>query len=216
MKDLSLSLLSRGYSRFVSSNTNAGRHDGRLEVCFTPEDYFIWKSRDSLLRLSESGRLFAEAESTLPKTYSTRRGPLLLYSQDLVTVETGLQSEMRERKKKVVQRYTQEVEQQLSTLRELTAAILNYGNNQFHFSRLGPLFFPPLHVPITPDLHPLSPSPTCTTSEQPSPDLLARLNSQLGFSHVPAERNTAQLTNQPEGKKKPQNLQPEEQKFHKD
>ncbi|KAM6978389.1 uncharacterized protein KIAA2012 homolog [Tautogolabrus adspersus] len=200
MKDLSLSLLSRGCCRVISSNTNAGRHDGRLEVCFTPEDYFIWKSRDSLLRMSESGRLFGDAESNLPKTYSTRRGPLLLYSQDFVTLETGLQSEMREKQKKVVQRYKQEVEQQLSTLRELTAAILNYGNNQFNFSKIGPLFFPPLHVPITPDLRPPSPSPTCTTSEQPSPDLLARLNSQLGFSHVPSERNTEQTTNQPEDK----------------
>lgn len=37
MKDLSLSLLSRGCGRFVSSNRNTGRHDGRLDVCFTPQ-----------------------------------------------------------------------------------------------------------------------------------------------------------------------------------
>lgn len=36
MKDLSLSVLSRGCGRFVSSQ-NAGKHDGRLDVCFTPQ-----------------------------------------------------------------------------------------------------------------------------------------------------------------------------------
>lgn len=37
MKDLSLSVLSRGCGRFVSSSQNPGRHDGRLDVCFTPQ-----------------------------------------------------------------------------------------------------------------------------------------------------------------------------------
>lgn len=37
MKDLSLSLLSRGCGRFVSSSGNVGRNDGRLDVCFTPQ-----------------------------------------------------------------------------------------------------------------------------------------------------------------------------------
>ncbi|XP_041662297.1 uncharacterized protein KIAA2012 [Cheilinus undulatus] len=199
MNDLPLSLLSRGCGRFVASNTNTGRNHGRLEVCFTPQDYFVWKSQDSLLRLSKSGHLLVKAESTLPKTYSTRRGPLLLYSQDFVTVETSLQPESRDRKQQEIWPYTEEVEQ-LSTLKELTAAILNYNENQFNFSRLGPLLFPPLHVPISPDLRPPVPSPICTTSQQPYVDLLSCSNSQWGYNNVPAERNTAHLESHPEDK----------------
>ncbi|XP_031158629.2 uncharacterized protein KIAA2012 homolog [Sander lucioperca] len=179
MKDLSLSLLSRGCARFVSTNRNTGRHDGRLDVCFTPQDYYIWKSQDSLLRLSNSGHLLVEAESAIPKTYSTRRGPLLLYSQDLITMETGCLSETREKKQRVVRRYTQQVEQ-LSTLKELSAAILSYSDTQFTSSRLNPLLCPPLHLPPAPDLHRPSPLPLPlrTTQEQPSPDFLVQLNPQ--------------------------------------
>lgn len=130
MKDLPLSLLSRGCGQFIPSD---GNKNGRLDVCFTPEvsltecwdfqphlrniyckridydtcnslislayclnchfsllntlnqtqDYYIWKSQDTLLRLSSSGCLLTRQESTLPKTYSTRRGALVLYSQVL-------------------------------------------------------------------------------------------------------------------------------------
>ncbi|TKS67796.1 hypothetical protein D9C73_000880 [Collichthys lucidus] len=194
MKDLSL--LSRGCGRFVSSNRKTGRYDGRLDVCFTPQDYYIWKSQDSFLQLSNSGHLRVEAESTLPKTYSTRRGPLLLYSEDLVTMETSCHSDTRDRKKCAVQRYTQQVEQQLSTLKELTAAILNY-RTQFTSSRLGATSFPPFHLPLAPDLHHPSPPLIHTTQEQSNPELLVQLNPQW----VAAERNTEQLKNQPEDKK---------------
>ncbi|XP_027145430.1 uncharacterized protein KIAA2012 homolog isoform X3 [Larimichthys crocea] len=196
MKDLSLSLLSRGCGRFVSSNRKTGRYDGRLDVCFTPQDYYIWKSQDSFLQLSNSGHLRVETESTLPKTYSTRRGPLLLYSKDLVTMETSCHSDTRDRKKCAVQRYTQQVEQQLSTLKELTAAILNY-STQFTSSRLGATSFPPFHLPLAPDLHHPNPPLIHTTQEQSSPELLVQLNPQW----VAAERNTEQLKNQPEDKK---------------
>ncbi|XP_071338689.1 uncharacterized protein KIAA2012 homolog isoform X8 [Trachinotus anak] len=195
MKDLSLSLLSRGCGRFVSSNKNTWRHDGRLEVCFTPQDYYIWKSQESLLHLSNSGHLLVEAESTLPKTYSTRRGPLLLYSQDLVTVETNCGSETENRKKRVVRRYTQQVEQQLSTLKELTAAILSYTNNQYTSSQLAPPLFPPLHFPPVPDRHCPNPLPICPTQAQPRPESLVQLNPQW----LPAEKNT-ERENQPEDK----------------
>ncbi|XP_045910523.1 uncharacterized protein KIAA2012 homolog [Micropterus dolomieu] len=200
MKDLSLSLLSRGCGRFVSSNGNTGGHDGRLDVCFTPEDYYIWKSQDFLLRLSNSGHLLAEAESTLPKTYSTRRGPLLLYSQDLATMETSCHSETKDRKQRVVRQYTQQVEQQLSTLKELTAAILSYSNNQFTSSRLGPPLVPSLHLPLAPDLHCPSPLPIRTTQEQPRPEFLVQLNPQW----LPTERTTEQLDYQAEDKEEEQ------------
>ncbi|XP_056244505.1 uncharacterized protein KIAA2012 isoform X2 [Seriola aureovittata] len=196
MKDLSLSLLSRGCGRFVSSNRNTGRHDGRLDVCLTPQDYYIWKSQDSLLRLSNSGRLLMEAESTLPKTYSTRRGPLLLYSQDLVTLETNCDSEIGNRKKRVVRQYTQQVEQQLSTLKELTAAILSYTSNQYTSSRLAPPLFPLLHFPPAPDLHGPRPLPFHPIQAQLSPELLVQSNPQW----LPAEKKSEQLENQPEDK----------------
>ncbi|KAI3355661.1 hypothetical protein L3Q82_004256 [Scortum barcoo] len=151
MKDFSLSLLSRGCGRFVSSSGNSGRHDGRLDVCFTP--------------------------------------------QDLVTMETSCESETRERKQRFVRHYSQQVGQQLSTLKELTAAILSY--NQFNFSRLGPPLFPPLHLSLAPNLqHHPSPSPGYTTREKPSPELFVRSNPQW----LPAEGNTEQLENQPEDK----------------
>ncbi|KAI2660516.1 hypothetical protein H4Q32_008101 [Labeo rohita] len=80
MKDFVLSLLSRGYGQIVP---NEDGHDGRLEVCFEPEDYFNWKSQPPLLRLTSSGRFFGGLDPVPPKTYSTRRGPLILYSEDL-------------------------------------------------------------------------------------------------------------------------------------
>ncbi|XP_042349976.1 uncharacterized protein LOC121948641 [Plectropomus leopardus] len=185
MKDLSLSVLSRGCGRFVSSNRNTGRHDGRLDVCFTPQDYYIWKSQDSLLRLSNSGHLLVEEVSALPKTYSTRRGPLLLYSQDLVTMETSANSETRDRKQQVVRGYSQQVEQQLSNLKELTAAIMSYSNTQFISSKLGPLFLPPINLPPAPDLRRPSPPHLHTTHEQPSTELLVQLKPEW----LPAQRN---------------------------
>nr|XP_046260648.1 uncharacterized protein KIAA2012 [Scatophagus argus] len=195
MKDLSLSLLSRGCGRFISSSTNTGRHNERLDVCFTPQDYYIWRSQDCLLQLSKRGLLLVEAESTLPKTYSTRRGPLLLYSQDLVNMETSCQSETTGRKKRIVRQYTQQMEQQLSTLKELTAAILSYSNNRFTSYRLGPSFIPPLRPAPAPDLHRPSPASIHTTQDQPSPELLVQLNRHW----LSAERKTEQPQSQPEG-----------------
>ncbi|XP_069009709.1 uncharacterized protein KIAA2012 homolog [Embiotoca jacksoni] len=179
MKDMSLSLLSRGWGRLVSSGRDTGRRDGRLDVCFTPQDYYIWKSKESLLRLSHSGRLLVEAEATLPKTYSTRRGPLLLYSQDLVTLESRSHPKTRDEKQRVVRRQTRQVEQQLSTVKDLTAAILKYSNNQFSSSRPAPPLLPPLHLPPAPD------------PQRPGPELSVHLNSPL----LPAERNSEEPEN---------------------
>ncbi|XP_026150741.1 uncharacterized protein LOC113123131 [Mastacembelus armatus] len=196
MKDLSLSLLSRGCGRLVSSNKSTGRQDGRVDVCFTPQDYYIWKSQQSLLRLSNSGRLFAEAASTLPKTYSTRRGPLLLYSQDMVTTETGCGSVAGARKKRVVERDTQQVEQQLSTMKELTAAILNYRHSQYSSSLFAPTYILPDHLPPAPNLQcPASPT-ICTNQAQLNSESLVQLNPH------PTGRNTEQVKIQPQDKGK--------------
>lgn len=48
----------------------------------------------------------------------------------MVTVETNHVPETRLRKERVVRRGPQQMEQRLSTLKELTAAILSYSNNQ--------------------------------------------------------------------------------------
>ncbi|KAF4109440.1 uncharacterized protein KIAA2012 isoform X2 [Onychostoma macrolepis] len=130
MKDFVLSLLSRGYGHIVP---NEDGHDGRLEVCFEPEDYFNWKSQPPLLRLTSSGRFFGGLEPVPPKTYSTRRGPLILYSEDLaLAYRTGQVN----RKRMAPSCPKQEVEKQLHTLQDLTGAILAFGKKK---STVGPL-----------------------------------------------------------------------------
>ncbi|TNN04449.1 hypothetical protein fugu_001478 [Takifugu bimaculatus] len=186
MKDLSLSVLSRGCGRFVSSSQNAGRHDGRLDVCFTPQDYHIWKSQDTVLQLSSRGHVHAETESSVPKTYSTRRGPLLLYSQYLVSSKTSCQSQPRDKKKVIMQRYAQQTDQHWGAVRELTSAFSINRNNQLISSRLDQPYF----------LHHLHPSPVSiySTQEQNSPRISLHPNSQ------PAGKNTRFLLNQLEEK----------------
>ncbi|XP_057709400.1 uncharacterized protein LOC130927526 [Corythoichthys intestinalis] len=89
-------------------------------------DYYIWKSHDALLRLSNSGSLLGNEESTIPKTYSTRRGPLLLYSRDLVTIGTECQSQDLDRKRRVTQQYKQKAGHRSDTL------ILHQRHEQFN------------------------------------------------------------------------------------
>ncbi|XP_029701415.1 uncharacterized protein KIAA2012 homolog isoform X2 [Takifugu rubripes] len=186
MKDLSLSVLSRGCGRFVSSSQNVGRHDGRLDVCFTPQDYHIWKSQDTVLQLSSRGHVHAETESSVPKTYSTRRGPLLLYSQYLVSLKTSCQSQPRDKKKVIMQRYAQQTDQHWGAVRELTSAFSINRNNQLICSRLEQPYF----------LHHLHPSPVSiySTQEQNSPRISLHPNSQ------PSGKNTRFLLNQLEEK----------------
>ncbi|XP_066542028.1 uncharacterized protein [Hoplias malabaricus] len=123
MKDLALSLLSRGYSEVVQ--TDGGGHYGRMEVYFEPEDYFNWKSQPALLRLTSSGRLLGGVDPVPSKTYSTRRGPLILYSEDL-----ALSTSQTNRKGRTFRTSRQEAEVQLHTLQDLTEAILAYGKRE--------------------------------------------------------------------------------------
>lgn len=48
MKDLSLSVLSRGCGRFISSHRTAGHHDERLDVCFTPQVHIHLQTHSNL------------------------------------------------------------------------------------------------------------------------------------------------------------------------
>ncbi|KAM6946048.1 uncharacterized protein KIAA2012 homolog [Aplochiton taeniatus] len=131
MKDLSL--LSRGCGQVVPTDLG-----GRMEVNFEPEDFYIWKSQPPLLRLSNSGRLLGGAEPAPPKTYSTRRGHLFLYSEDQIAMTAACQSGRGGggRKRRVSEKARQEMEQQLNTLRDLTAAILAFNNKQVQMLKL--------------------------------------------------------------------------------
>ncbi|XP_061089919.1 uncharacterized protein LOC133123469 [Conger conger] len=122
MKDFALSLLSRGCGHVVQTQVDS--QGGRIEVCFEPEDYFNWKSSQPVLRLSDSGRIRCGVEPAPPKTYSTRRGPLLLYSADMAL---PCKPEDASRKRRGYQNSVQQVELQLRTL---TGAILAYDKKQ--------------------------------------------------------------------------------------
>ncbi|XP_061735469.1 uncharacterized protein LOC133538142 [Nerophis ophidion] len=143
MKDLSA--LSRGCGRVVKMSTCSDH--GRLDVCFTPRDYYIWKSQDALLRLTASGSFLRNEESSIPKTYSTRRGALVLYSRDLVTLASPPGPLPAHRKRG----NAQEVDRHALTLKERTVAILGQvtersvcGSTLSTTARLGPPILPPL------------------------------------------------------------------------
>ncbi|XP_016424469.1 titin homolog [Sinocyclocheilus rhinocerous] len=142
MKDFVLSLLSRGYGQIVP---NEDGHDGRLEVCFEPQDYFNWKSQPPLLRLTSSGRFFGGLVPVPPKTYSTRRGPLILYSEDLAL---AYRSGQVNRKRKAPSCPKQEAEKQLHTLQDLTGAILAFGKKKTFVGSLAGVTHP-----LLPDKH---------------------------------------------------------------
>ncbi|KAG9340849.1 hypothetical protein JZ751_020042 [Albula glossodonta] len=125
MKDFSLSLLSRGCGQVIQTQMDS--QGGRIEVCFEPEDYFNWKSQQPELRLSDSGRIKCGVEPAPPKTYSTRKGPLLLYSADLALPANP---DGTDRKRQGCQHSAQEAELQMRTLRDLTGAILAYDRKQ--------------------------------------------------------------------------------------
>ncbi|XP_062312761.1 uncharacterized protein LOC134017299 isoform X2 [Osmerus eperlanus] len=152
MRDLTLSLLSRGCGLVARSHHDS--QDGRLEVCFEPEDYYIWKSHQPQLRLSNSGRFLGGVEPVPPKTYSTRRGPLFLYSEDLASMTTGLPEASR--KRQVSQQSRQEMDLHLHTLRDLTGAILAYGKKRLRGGTASATGLPSLPLPTI--LDPLPPS----------------------------------------------------------
>ncbi|RXM32837.1 hypothetical protein EOD39_1413 [Acipenser ruthenus] len=136
MKEPTLSLLSRGCAQVVK--TEVHNDQGKLEVYFEPQDYFNWKSQQDYIRLprivNRRDLLNPECyvpEPAPPKTYSTRKGPLILYSEDLAL--SSWQPGGPGRKRKGLHghgRYGRDMELQLHTLRDLTGAILAYGNKQ--------------------------------------------------------------------------------------
>ncbi|XP_023422767.1 uncharacterized protein KIAA2012 homolog isoform X2 [Cavia porcellus] len=122
---LALSLLSRGHGKLVQSKQ-------RLEVYFEPEDYLNWKSPEDYVLVSrpQDGHS-AEQHSWslfLPKTFSTRKGALILYSEGLAIPAWT----PRERRKDVSRPtgHRERLALELHTLQDLQEAILAYGRTQ--------------------------------------------------------------------------------------
>ncbi|XP_044834215.1 uncharacterized protein KIAA2012 homolog [Mauremys mutica] len=139
-----LSLLSRGTGQVVKKTQE------KLEVHFEPEDYLNWKSHEGYCHVS---RLLNERQFMkgcwglyLPKTYSTKTGALVLYSEDLAEPSwkqrggrSGQQG-LRHRRNKL--------QIELHTLQDLTRAILAYGGRQ---DQKGTAWHPHLHFLKKPD-----------------------------------------------------------------
>nr|XP_033802856.1 uncharacterized protein KIAA2012 homolog isoform X2 [Geotrypetes seraphini] len=121
-----LSLLSRG-SGLVVKNFHE-----KLEVHFEPEDYLNWKAGEDLYDISKSYNEKKTAQGywnlSPPKTYSTKRGALVLYSEDLALPAWQLTGGRQVRHGHKYRRKKVEIE--LHTLRDLTGAILAYGRKQ--------------------------------------------------------------------------------------
>ncbi|XP_069839395.1 uncharacterized protein KIAA2012 homolog isoform X2 [Dendropsophus ebraccatus] len=122
-----LSLLSRGNAQVVRIT-----HE-KLVVHYEPEDYFNWKSRqDFHIKRFLNGRYTSNYYWAVPthKTYSTRKGALVLYSEDLALPAWNVSQDKRVKKRQRYKRKNNQIE--LSTLQDLTGAILSYGRKQDH------------------------------------------------------------------------------------
>ncbi|XP_043931038.1 uncharacterized protein KIAA2012 homolog isoform X3 [Protopterus annectens] len=127
-----LSLLSRGSGEVVNTDPK------RIEVYFEPEDYFNWRIHHNVFYTGDSfgtynlpnkeSCLHEAWNPALAKTYSTKKGPLVLYSEDL-----ALSSWQKETKEFFLQQHGQQKthpQVELHTLKDLTGAILAYGQKE--------------------------------------------------------------------------------------
>ncbi|XP_066477968.1 uncharacterized protein KIAA2012 homolog [Tiliqua scincoides] len=140
-----LSLLSRGTGQVVRKKQE------KFEVHFDPEDYLNWKSpethcNDSRL-LGNSQVLEGYWELYLPKTYSTKTGALVLYSEDLAKRSRKLKGYGRQQQRLGNKSRTLHIE--LRTLQDLVRAILAYGGKQAHTK--GTAWQPYLHFLSDPE-----------------------------------------------------------------
>ncbi|XP_075141514.1 uncharacterized protein KIAA2012 homolog [Leptodactylus fuscus] len=122
-----LSLLSRGNAQVVRTTQE------KLVVYYEPQDYFNWKSRqDYHIRQFLSSRYTSNHYWAVPthKTYSTRKGALVLFSEDLALPAWKVSQDRRLKRRYRYKRKNYQIE--LSTLQDLTGAILSYGRKQDH------------------------------------------------------------------------------------
>ncbi|XP_031223477.1 uncharacterized protein KIAA2012 homolog isoform X5 [Mastomys coucha] len=114
-----LSLLSRGHGKLVQNKQ-------KLEVYFEPEDYLNWKSPEDYVLVSKAQNGDSASQHSWnifpPKTFSTRKGALILYSEGLaVSAWTPRERRRGPRKKPDLG---------LHTLQDLKEAILAYGRRK--------------------------------------------------------------------------------------
>ncbi|XP_028621565.1 uncharacterized protein KIAA2012 homolog [Grammomys surdaster] len=114
-----LSLLSRGHGKLVQNKQ-------KLEVYFEPEDYLNWKSPEDYILVSEAQNGKSARQHSwslfLPKTFSTRKGALILYSEGLAVSSWTPRGRRKGPRKKP--------DLELHTLRDLKEAILAYGRRK--------------------------------------------------------------------------------------
>ncbi|XP_074255359.1 uncharacterized protein KIAA2012 homolog [Saimiri boliviensis] len=120
-----LSLLSRGHGKL-------GQDKQKLEVYFEPEDYLNWKSpEDYVLASKPQDEDNANQHSWslfLPKTFSTRKGALILYSEGLAI--PAWTHKQRGKGPSRPKGYWRKLDLELYTLQDLKEAILAYGRQQ--------------------------------------------------------------------------------------
>nr|XP_021523019.1 uncharacterized protein KIAA2012 homolog isoform X1 [Aotus nancymaae] len=120
-----LSLLSRGLGKL-------GQDKQKLEVYFEPEDYLNWKSPEDYVLASKP----QDEDNTnqhywslfLPKTFSTRKGALILYSEGLA-IPAWTHKE-RGKGPYRPKGHWRKLDLELYTLQDLKEAILAYGRQQ--------------------------------------------------------------------------------------
>ncbi|XP_029394891.1 uncharacterized protein KIAA2012 homolog isoform X3 [Mus pahari] len=114
-----LSLLSRGHGKLAQNKQ-------KLEVYFEPEDYLNWKSPEDYILVSKAQHGASASQHSwnlfLPKTFSTRKGALILYSEGLAASAWTPRERRRGPRKKQ--------DLGLHTLQDLKEAILAYGRRK--------------------------------------------------------------------------------------
>ncbi|XP_051010490.1 uncharacterized protein KIAA2012 homolog [Acomys russatus] len=114
-----LSLLSRGHGKLVQKKQ-------KLEVYFEPEDYLNWKSPEDCVLVSKAQDGDSASQNPwsllLPKTFSTRKGALILYSEGLALSTWPPRETRGDHRKKP--------DLELRTLQDLREAILAYGRRK--------------------------------------------------------------------------------------
>ncbi|XP_047576720.1 uncharacterized protein KIAA2012 homolog isoform X3 [Lutra lutra] len=120
-----LSLLSRGHGKLVQNKQ-------KLEVYFEPEDYLNWKSPEDYVLVSKPQEEGGANQHTwslfLPKTFSTRKGALILYSEGLAITAWTPEERRKGPHRPKGRRKRPGIE--LHTLQDLKKAILAYGRRQ--------------------------------------------------------------------------------------
>ncbi|XP_005904314.2 uncharacterized protein KIAA2012 homolog isoform X2 [Bos mutus] len=120
-----LSLLSRGHGKLVQNKQ-------KLEVYFEPEDYLNWKSPEDYILVrkpQDEGNADQHTWSLfLPKTFSTRKGALILYSEGLAISAWTPEERRKGPYRPKGRRKRPDLE--LHTLQDLQEAILAYGRRQ--------------------------------------------------------------------------------------